>query len=93
VTFIAGRKLRSTTPSSNGWHYRDIITVVYRRGIFLKVTNVFIVQVHVHEGAQLAIFGVKLTAQVGMLGYQVRKRISNGCGLYLHVSLFAHVLA
>jgi hypothetical protein len=79
--------------SRDGRHNGNTITVFHRGGFLLEIANVLIVQVDVDEGAQLPVVGIKMTAQVGMLGDEIGKGGANGTSLNLNRRLLASILA
>ena len=93
LLFIQQSNSGNPSASRDGRHNRNTITVLYRRGFLLQIANVLVVKVDVDEGAQLAVIGIKMTAQVRMLGDQVGKGSADGAGLDLNGRLFASVLA
>src|SRR4029077_2626411 len=82
----------STAPSDGG-HDGNGITVADHSGLFLQVTDVFVVEVDIHEGAQFTVFGVEVAAQVGVLGDEISERVGDGGGLHLDSGLLSGVLA
>ena len=79
--------------SSNRRHYRNSITVLNCRGLFLQVADVFVIQVNVDERTEFAVVGVKMPAQVRVLGNQPGQGFRDGAGLDLDRGLLAGVLA
>ena len=67
--------------SGDGGHDGNGITILHGRGFFLQVANVLVIQVDVHEGAQLAILGVEMAPQLRMLGDQTGEGIADRAGL------------
>ena len=53
----------------NRRHDRDIITVLYRCGIFLQVSDVLIVEINIDESAQFTFICIQMAAQIGMLSH------------------------
>ena len=56
--------------SGDGWHDRNTITVFDRRGFFLQVANVFVIEVDIHKGTQFAFVRIKMPAQLRMLRHE-----------------------
>jgi hypothetical protein len=79
--------------SRDGRHNRNTITVLYRRGFLLQIANVFVVEVNIHEGTELPVVRIKMTAQVRMLGNEVGKGGADSASLNLYCRLLASVLA
>src|SRR6202167_2240776 len=79
--------------SGNRRHYRNSITVLDCSGFFLQVTNVLVIQVNIHKRTEFPIVGVKMPAQVRVLGNQSGQGFSNGSGLNLDRRLLSSVLA
>src|SRR5208282_3762132 len=69
------------------------ITVRDRGGFFLQVAHVFVVDVDVDERAQLALLGIEVALQVGMLRDQAGKGLSHGLSGDIDRGLFPRVLA
>ena len=63
-----GRRSHATRRRCEGT-MRDGVAVLHRRGILLQIADVFVVQVDVHEAAQLAFIVEKLLAQIGVAGW------------------------
>src|ERR1700687_2003117 len=79
--------------SRDGRHNGNTITVLHRRGFLLEIADVLVVKVDIDESAQLPVIRIKMTAQVGMLGDQVRKGAANGASRNFNRRLLASVLA
>ena len=82
----------SSPASGNRRHNRNSITVVDRSGFFLQVADVLVIQVNIHKRTEFAVVGVKMTAQVRMLGNQSGQGFRDGSGLNLDRRLLAGVL-
>jgi hypothetical protein len=74
-------------------HYRNSITVRDCGSVFLKIADVFIVEINIHKRPKFTLIRVKMTAQVRMLGDEVGKGIADGAGLDVNRRLLASVLA
>src|ERR1700690_4542572 len=86
-------KLPNRLPSRNRRHYRNVITVFHRGCVLLQVADVFVVEVHVDEGAELAVVVIKMTAQVGVLGDESAEGLADGRAADVNSRLFPGVLA
>ena len=65
------------------------IRVTNRRGLFAgQVTDVLVIEIHVDEGAQFALFRVEVLLQVGVLRRQLRQRFADGAGFHRDRVLF-----
>ena len=65
-------KLHNSLASGDGGDDGNRITVVERGGFFVQVAHVFVVDVDVDEGAELAVIVIEMTLQVGMLADRAR---------------------
>src|SRR5438270_7412441 len=90
-----GRCMRAlgSAASSNGRHYGNTIIILQRGRFLLQVADVFVVEVNVHKGAQLAVLGVEMAAQVGMPGNQAVEGLADIRGADVHRGLLVGVLA
>ena len=71
--FFAQRRLGRSfhgRAAGDGRDQRNGVAVLGLAGIFAQIADVFVIQVHVHEAADLALVGEDLLAQVGELGGQ-----------------------
>ena len=59
----------------------------------MEVADVFVVQVHVDEGAELAVVVIEVTAQVGVLGDESAKGFADGRAFDFNRGLLASILA
>ena len=82
---------RVTAPGDRG-HNRNIIILADRSRFFLQVTNVFVIQVNIYEGAQFAVIRVEVTAQVRMLDNKSVQRLTYRGRLYRYSILLICVL-
>ena len=78
--------------SRDRWDDGNAVTVLERGRFLLHVTDVFIVEVDIHKGTQLAVVSVKVPAKIGMLRHHRVQRLTHGSGLHFHRRLLAHVL-
>jgi hypothetical protein len=62
----------------------DRVAGLERRGLFLQIADVFVVDVHVDEAAQLSFAGVQMRAQVAELRREIRERLADGRAGHLH---------
>ena len=60
---------------------------------FLQVTNVFVVQVHIHEGAEFAVVSIEMAAKVGVLSHKPGEGIAHSSSFDFYGRLLASVLA
>src|SRR5581483_4046442 len=49
----------------------------------VRESDIFVVEVHVDEGTQLAVLGIKMAAQLGMCRGELPEGIPHGAGLHL----------
>lgn len=93
TTGIHRKRSSIKAAASDRRHDRDRIAVGDRGRFLLHITNVFVVEVNVHKGAQFAVFGVKVALQLRMLRDQSGQRFSDRARLHVNSSLLARVLA
>jgi len=74
-------------------HYGNGITLFDGGGVFLQVTNVLIVEVNVNEGAKLAVVGIEVAAEIGMLVYEGGEGVGYRTSLHLDRRLLPGILA
>jgi len=79
--------------SSNGRYDGNVITVLHRGRLLLQVANVLIIEIQIHEGAQLAIVRIQMPPKLWMLRHQVVHGLTHGRTLHLHRRLFTYILA
>src|SRR5262249_40516652 len=72
--------LPGCAPAGDRRHDTHYVTVLGRRVLLRQVADVFVVDVHVHETAQLALVGKQVFAQVPKLAGQVPKRFAHRPG-------------
>ncbi len=76
----------------DGRHDGNVITVFQGRRFLLQVADVFVVEIEVNEGAQFALVGVEVLAQVGMQRDERIHGFADGRSRNVHGRLFADVL-
>jgi len=77
----------------NRRHNGNVITVFQGRSFLLQIPNVLIIQIKVNERSQLAVLGIEMFAQLGMLGDQGVHRLADRRSRNVYRSLLADVLA
>src|SRR5260370_21507261 len=60
--------------------------------LFLQIANILVIYVHVDEGAQLAVIGVEMAAQVAILCCEIGQGFSDGAALNVNRRVFAGIL-
>src|SRR5689334_17024921 len=86
-------KCCSALSAGNRRNDRQIVALLYRSILFsIEVTNIFVVQVDIYEGAQLAIVGVEVPLQIRMLCCELRKRVAHRRGAHIDRGLFGGIL-
>jgi hypothetical protein len=86
------RHFRLKTAPGYGRDYRNVITFLDGRGFLLQVADVFIVKVNIHKRAQLAVIGVQMPSQIGMLHRERIHGLGHGRAFNLNGGLLAHIL-
>src|SRR5579884_3184099 len=71
-------QLRNRRSSRYRRHNRNIVPIGNGGCFLLKISHIFIVQIDIHEGAQLALVGIKMPAQIWMRGDEARQGFPDG---------------
>jgi hypothetical protein len=75
---------RRIRPAGNRGDDADRVSRLERRLFTLEMTDVLVVDVHVHEAAQLAVVVVEMTAKVAVLCDERLEQLSNGAAVDFH---------
>ena len=77
---------RGLDPARHGGDDAQHVPFAERRVRLLQVAYVFVVHIHVHEGAQLAVFPVEVLLQLRMALDEALQRVPHGAGFDFHFS-------
>src|SRR6266542_45385 len=71
----------SSVPARHRWNDADGVAGRDRRLLFLQVANVFVIQIHIDEASQLALFVVEMRFETRMLSREVREQLADRCAV------------
>ena len=71
------------TAAGDGRNDADRVAVLRRRILLRQITDIFVVDVDVHEAAQLAVFGKKMSPQIGELGCEMSEGFTDSVSIEL----------
>src|SRR6516164_3705660 len=83
----------SEAPAGNRRHDGKRVALFHSRLVLLEIANVFVVQIQVHEGAQLAFVAVQVLPQVRIGRSQYVQGLSDRGGLHIDRALLPGILA
>jgi hypothetical protein len=101
---LATGALQDRTERTKAWRSRlgaarnrrydaDNIVFLHGRLVLLEIADILIIQIDIHEAADLSFIGKEMPAQVAVLRSQAGQRLSHGFSLELYRILLPCVLA
>jgi len=72
------RRFHHWRPARDARNDRDGVAFLHRRGFFFQIADVFVVDINIHETAQLALIAVKLASQILILSREFTENLADG---------------